>query len=91
MTTFSASVTDLRSALVAALAGVLLISVLVFRNARQIAQSVALVAAAARRIANEDLPSLASMATALARGDLTQEAHTARRIEVRGGDELGDG
>lgn len=89
--TFSATVTDfLRSALVAALAGVMLISVLVFLIARRIANSISLIAAAARKIANEDLPSLASMAKALAGGDLTQEAHiTARLVEVRGRDEMG--
>jgi C4-dicarboxylate-specific signal transduction histidine kinase len=91
VTTFSASVTDfLRSALFAALAGVLLISLLVSYTARQIASSVAQVTAAARRIATEDLPSLARVARALAEGDLTREAHiTARRIEIHGRDEMG--
>jgi diguanylate cyclase (GGDEF)-like protein/PAS domain S-box-containing protein len=91
VTSFSAGVNDfLRDALLAALAGVLLITILVSFTARQIADSVSMVAAAARKIATEDLPSLARVATALAEGDLTREAHiTARRLEVRGRDELG--
>jgi len=63
VTTFNASITDfLHSAVLAALAGVLLISGMVFFTARRIAKSVSQVAAAARKIANEDLSSLEGMA-----------------------------
>jgi methyl-accepting chemotaxis protein len=58
--------------------------------AQGIASAVALVAAVAQKIAREDLPSFASVARALAAGDLTQAVTvTAARVDVRGKDEIG--
>jgi methyl-accepting chemotaxis protein len=57
---------------------------------RAIAGAVGRVGAAARHIAREDLPSLVTVAKALAAGDLTHDAVvSAQRVEVRGKDELG--
>jgi len=55
-----------------------------------IARAVAQVAAAAQRIAREDLASFARVARALAGGDLSQEVEvSATRIDVRSRDEIG--
>ncbi|MFN8637238.1 MAG: methyl-accepting chemotaxis protein [Chloroflexota bacterium] len=57
--------------------------------ARSMSNAVARVAGAARKIATEDLPSLATVAQALADGDLTQTVSlTIARIDDRGHDEL---
>jgi methyl-accepting chemotaxis protein len=58
--------------------------------ARGIAKPLALVSAAAKRIAEEDLPSIVKVASALADGDLTQTVEvTATAVAVNQKDELG--
>jgi methyl-accepting chemotaxis protein len=58
---------------------------------RSIAGNVARVAATARQIAQQDLPSFVSVARALAAGDLTQNAAvSATRVDVRSRDEIGE-
>ncbi len=76
---------------VAGLSGVaLLLAVLLGLVVSRIARAVTQVGAVARRIAQHDLPSLASAVDALADGDLTQRATvTARPIAVDRADELG--
>jgi methyl-accepting chemotaxis protein len=76
--------------LVTALAGLVLVLILLFVVVRPISRTVKHVAAAVRQIGQEDLPALARAVEALAQGDLTQTATvSAQRVEVRGRDELG--
>jgi methyl-accepting chemotaxis protein len=75
---------------VVAVAIVLAVGIGLFLS-RGITLAVAQVATMAKQIAREDLPSFVRVATALANGDLTQDATvTAKQIEVKSRDELGE-
>jgi methyl-accepting chemotaxis protein len=80
-----------RMVLVGALViGVLLAMALGLLLARSLVNAVSRVAAAARQIAQEDLPAIVAGAEALADGDLTaQVVVTAQPVQVSGKDELG--
>src|SRR6185312_2641552 len=61
-----------------------------FFLSRSMANAVRQVAETAQKIAREDLPSFATVARALAAGDLTQEVVvSATRVDVRSSDEIG--
>jgi methyl-accepting chemotaxis protein len=88
--TFESAANDFRrDALGLALLTLLLVAMLSMMFARRINNAVSTSAAAARQIAAEDMPSLASATAALAEGDLTREVHIAARpMPVAGKDEL---
>ncbi len=85
------SATIVRAVILTAILALLASLGLLFLIVRPIGRGVRLVAAAARTIARDDLPSFARVATALAEGDLTQTvAVTTQRVNVASKDEIGE-